>query len=194
MVPVVSIYNCILGCPTLAALDAVMSTDHLKMKYHNKSGEIVTIHADLNDAKRCHKAWGKLPALQYALILKGTVEPTSIPRLPMLNCNNTNLDARQGEKHLKNEKGQEMEFPLEAKLPFERPTTDGEFKFVQLDDNPAMKVKIGVNLPSQVEEDLIECLRANADLFACSLGEMFRIDPSFACHKLNVNPDAKFVS
>jgi len=26
------------------------------MKYHNKSGEVVTIHADLNGAKRCHKA------------------------------------------------------------------------------------------------------------------------------------------
>lgn len=87
-----------------------------------------------------------------------------------------------------------MEFPLEAKLPFERTTTDGEFKLVQLDDNPTMKVKIGVNLPSQVEEDLIECLRANADLFACSLGEMFGIDPSFAYHKLNVNPNAKSVS
>lgn len=90
VIAVIYVYNCILGCPTLATLDAV----YLKMKYHNKSGEIVTIHADLNDAKRCHKVWGKLPALQYALILKGTVEPTSIPRLPMLNCNNTGLDAR----------------------------------------------------------------------------------------------------
>ena len=51
VISVISIDNCILGRPTLAALDAVTSTIHLKMKYHNKNGEI---YADLKGAARCH--------------------------------------------------------------------------------------------------------------------------------------------
>jgi hypothetical protein len=56
---------------------------------------------------------------------------------------------------------------LEAKLPFECPTPDGEFKSIQLDNNPR-KIKIRVNLLPMVENDLIECLQANTDLFVCS--------------------------
>jgi len=59
---VVSVYK-ILRIPTLVALDTVTSTVHLKMKYHNKIRYVVTIHADLNGAKRCYNAWGKLPIL-----------------------------------------------------------------------------------------------------------------------------------
>ena len=37
----------------------------------------------------------------------------------------------------------------------------------------------------------MECLRAKADLFACSLEKMPGINPSAACHKLNVNSKFK---
>lgn len=87
-----------------------------------------------------------------------------------------------------------MPFLLEAKLPFERPSLDEEFKSIQMDDNSARKVKIGANLPPTVENDLIECLRDNTDLFTCSPKEMSGIDPSVVCHKLNVNPASKPVS
>jgi len=46
-----------------------------------------------------------------------------------------------------------------------------------LDDNPARKVKIGANLSRTVENNLIECWRANSDLFSCSPKEMSGIDP-----------------
>jgi len=48
-----SVYNCILGRPTLAALDAITSTVHMKMKYHGDNEEVVTIHADLSSANKC---------------------------------------------------------------------------------------------------------------------------------------------
>ena len=38
VIPSASSYNCVFGRPTLAALDAVASTKHLKVKYHNKEG------------------------------------------------------------------------------------------------------------------------------------------------------------
>ncbi|MCI96854.1 hypothetical protein A2U01_0118154, partial [Trifolium medium] len=40
---------------TLAALGAVTSTMHLKMKYHNDEDEVVTIEADMVGAKKCHQ-------------------------------------------------------------------------------------------------------------------------------------------
>jgi len=49
-----------------------------------------------------------------------------------------------------------MPFPLEDKLAFEHLTPDGEFKFVQLDDKVARKIKIGAYLPPTVENDLIK--------------------------------------
>lgn len=46
-IPVISTYNYILGRPTLAALDPVTLTVHLKMKYHSNNGDVATIHAEL---------------------------------------------------------------------------------------------------------------------------------------------------
>jgi len=92
------------------------------MKYDNKSGDVVTIHAELNGSKRCHKAWGKLPALQSASILNGAEELANNPWTPMPNCNNADRDTCKEEKHPRDEKGHEILLPLEAKLPFERPT------------------------------------------------------------------------
>jgi hypothetical protein len=139
------------------------------MKYHNKNIDVAMIHPDLKGDKRCHKAWGKLPIPQSVSILKRA--GGDLWR-PIPSCSNANLDTCQEEKYLKGEKGHEMPFPLEAKLPFKHHTLDGEFKSVQLEENPATKLKIGANLPPPVEKDLVECLRANTDLFACSTEEM----------------------
>ncbi|KAI5442923.1 hypothetical protein KIW84_011814 [Lathyrus oleraceus] len=51
-----SLYNCIFGRPTLAELTAVPSTVHLKMKYYTKLGRVVTIHGDIEAARRCYDA------------------------------------------------------------------------------------------------------------------------------------------
>lgn len=53
VVPVMSVYNSILGRPTLAALDVVALTVHLKMKYNGDNGEVVTIHTNLSSANIC---------------------------------------------------------------------------------------------------------------------------------------------
>lgn len=50
--PDASIYNYVSGLPTPMALDAVASTIHLKMKYHNGNGKVVTIHANLGGTLR----------------------------------------------------------------------------------------------------------------------------------------------
>jgi hypothetical protein len=64
----------------------------------------------------------------------------------------------------------------------------------QRGDNSARIVKIGANLPPNVEESLIRCLKANTDMFVVSPEEMPRIDPKVACHRLNVNPNMRYVA
>ena len=54
-----SLYNCILGRPTLAELTAVPSTVHLKMKFYTKKAQVATIQGDLAAARRCFNAAAK---------------------------------------------------------------------------------------------------------------------------------------
>ncbi|GAU42758.1 hypothetical protein TSUD_77950 [Trifolium subterraneum] len=77
-------------------------------------------------------------------------------------------------------------------MKFNRPILDGNFITVQLHGNLARAVWIEANIPAVVEESLIECLKSNVDLVACSPEKMPDIDPSVACHRLNVNPDIKY--
>ena len=54
-----SLYNCILGRPTLAELAAVPSNVHLKMKFYTKRARIATIQGDPAAARRCFNAESK---------------------------------------------------------------------------------------------------------------------------------------
>ena len=49
-------------------------------------------------------------------------------------------------------------------------------------------VKVGSKLPDQHQEQLIEFLKENFDVFAWSHANMPGIPPSITCHKLNVDP------
>ncbi|XP_058785007.1 uncharacterized protein LOC131659906 [Vicia villosa] len=51
-----SIYQCILGWPTLAELIVVPSTVHLKLKYYTAKGQVATLHRDIEAVKRCFEA------------------------------------------------------------------------------------------------------------------------------------------
>ena len=47
---------------------------------------------------------------------------------------------------------------------------------------------IETQLPPQEKGELVEFLRKNIDVFAWNAYEAPRVDPSFICHNLNVNP------
>ncbi|GAU48781.1 hypothetical protein TSUD_406240 [Trifolium subterraneum] len=51
-----SLYNCIIGRPTLAELFAVSSTIHLKLKYYTKDEQVARINGDIEPARRCFEA------------------------------------------------------------------------------------------------------------------------------------------
>ena len=48
--------------------------------------------------------------------------------------------------------------------------------------------QVGVQLPLQEKQELIEFLQNNVDVFAWNAYEALGIDPDFICHHLNVNP------
>ena len=55
-------------------------------------------------------------------------------------------------------------------------------------DDPKKFFLIETQLPPQEKEELVEFLRKNIDVFAWNAYEAPRVDPSFICHNLNVNP------
>src|SRR3954471_14205269 len=54
-----SIYQCILGHPTLGELITVPSTVHLKLKYYTTKGQVATLNVDIEAARRCFEASAK---------------------------------------------------------------------------------------------------------------------------------------
>ena len=57
-----------------------------------------------------------------------------------------------------------------------------------IDNDPKKFFPVGVQLPPQEKQELIEFLRKNVDVFAWNAYEAPGVDLDFICHHLNVNP------
>ena len=57
--------------------------------------------------------------------------------------------------------------------------------------NPEKFTRIGTSMKEKTKQDLVQFLRENIDVFACSHEDMSRIDPSVITHHLNVYPSSK---
>jgi hypothetical protein len=142
------------------------------MKYHNNDGDITTIYADLKAAERCHQTWGKLHAPQSTSIVEEARENV---RRSILSCRTPTLMPAENISTPKAKKGKrclsllKKSYPSSAPHPTRSPNLSSY-------DNPTRKVKIGDNLSPIVENNIMECLRANANIFACSPEEMSGID------------------
>ncbi|GAU27977.1 hypothetical protein TSUD_373720 [Trifolium subterraneum] len=185
-----SLYNCIIGRPTLAELFAVSSTIHLKLKYYTKDGQVATINGDIEAARRCFEAASK--NLNSVVTPKKKKEETKLPGVNSISTEDgVELDARTSKKERKQEK-KAIKDDLLIKENY-RPIPDGEFELVPLGEDPTKGVKIGADLPDLVKRPLKACLRENAELFAWSAAEMPGIDPEVACHQLTIDPRASVV-
>ncbi|GAU19534.1 hypothetical protein TSUD_303470 [Trifolium subterraneum] len=185
-----SLYNCIIGRPTLAELFAVSSTIHLKLKYYTKDGQVATINGDIEAARRCFEAASK--NLNSVVTPKKKKEETKLPGVNSISTEDeVELDARTSKKERKQEKKANKD-DLLIKENY-RPIPDGEFELVPLDEDPTKGVKIEADLPDLVKRQLKACLRENAELFAWSAAEMPGIDPEVVCHQLTIDPRASAV-
>ena len=59
---------------------------------------------------------------------------------------------------------------------------------ITIGDDPEKFFQVGTQLPPQEKEELVEFLRRNLDVFTWSPYKAPRVDPSFICHQLNVDP------
>ena len=69
-------------------------------------------------------------------------------------------------------------------------TTIEELTAIPLEKSePEKIVLVGALLPEPDREELMEILRQNRDVFAWSREDIPGIDPSHACHRLNIDPN-----
>ena len=59
---------------------------------------------------------------------------------------------------------------------------------VLIGSDPKRFFQVGLELPPQEKEKLIDFLRKNVDVFAWDAYETPWVDPNFICHHLNVSP------
>ena len=63
-----------------------------------------------------------------------------------------------------------------------------DLKKIVLGDDLEKFFQVGAQLPLQEKEELVEFLKRNVDVFAWSAYEAPKVDLSFICHHLNINP------
>ncbi|GAU39244.1 hypothetical protein TSUD_396900 [Trifolium subterraneum] len=154
-----SLYNCIIGRPTLAELFAVSSTIHLKLKYYTKDGQVATINGDIEAARRCFEAASK--NLNFVVTPKKKKEETKLPGVNSISIEDgVELDARTSKKERKQEK-KAIKDDLLIKENY-RLIPDGEFELVPLGENPTKGVKIGADLPDLVNRHIEDGVELDA--------------------------------
>ncbi|GAU46047.1 hypothetical protein TSUD_191180 [Trifolium subterraneum] len=128
-----SLYNCIIGRPTLAKLFAVSSTIHLKLKYYTKDGQVATTNGDIEAARRCFEAASK--NLNSVVTPKKKKEETKMPGINSISTEDAvELDARTSKKERKQET-KAIKDDLLIKENY-RLIPDGEFELVPLCEDP----------------------------------------------------------
>ena len=60
-------------------------------------------------------------------------------------------------------------------------------------ENPGKTIRIESRLKEEQKQELVQCLRAHADVFAWTHEDMSGIDPEVACHKLSIKKGARAV-
>ena len=74
--------------------------------------------------------------------------------------------------------------------PLEKMVEDLE-KVLVKEDDPEKYFLIGPSLGADEKLQLLELLRENMEAFTWSAYDTPRLNPKFACHKLNINPSAR---
>lgn len=189
MVPCKSVYNGIIGRPFFTTLDITTLTVHLNIKNHKIYDILVIIHVDTSKAHSIHKTLLKGPTViafhrereVKRVIIHYHNNQTSTPHILNSGLDKTTMD-------------NECDLPAKTRMKILRPILDGEFIVVQFDKNPTRIVKIGVDVSSLIERDIIKFLKPNVKHFMFSPYEMLGIVPNAACHQFNINPLVIYVA
>ncbi|RDX90076.1 Retrovirus-related Pol polyprotein from transposon 17.6, partial [Mucuna pruriens] len=100
------------------------------------------------------------------------------------------------EKYASLDKVNALDLDLDPRSQFERegPLPAEDLKEVQLGPRQEQIMKIRTTMSQKEEDMLITILKANYDVFAWSARDMLGVDPSFMCHQLSIDEQAKPVA
>ncbi|XP_020216893.1 uncharacterized protein LOC109800524 [Cajanus cajan] len=162
-------YNILLGRPSINALQAIVLTPHLCMKFPSRDGQVITVHADQKTARECYLSSLKVQPIADP---PSTAKGVNVIRQEMTK--GLDLDPRLGEE--------ERIEPAEDLVSFELGRT--------LEQVTHMGSQLNKDDSNQVKRTV----RDNKDLFAWTASDMPGIDPKFLCHRLAVCRDARPVA
>ncbi|XP_025611597.1 uncharacterized protein [Arachis hypogaea] len=158
----VSLYNIILGRPSLNSFGVIVSTIYLCVKFSLQYNTVAKVHADHKEARQCYNV--SLKKITWEGILR-VYSVYNLESIPSLN----EMDPRDNNNH---------------------PFLTDDLEKVQLGEKNQY-TNIGSAFSAETKQHLEGILKANANLFAWTPVDMPGIDPNFICHKLAVNPNAR---
>ncbi|KAK7279755.1 hypothetical protein RJT34_24812 [Clitoria ternatea] len=176
VIDVKSPFNGIIGRPTLNAMEAVVSTPHLLIKFIDKDNTVSSIRGDQEMARYCYnlslnmtklEASNKKRKLNDSGAAAGSVSLVDLDPRADLNIDPSN--------------------PL-------KPTPDRSSRDIVLGDSPEKITHINDKLDTEMEQRLLMLLQEFKDLFAWTAADMPGIDPAFCYHKLSVYPETRPVA
>ncbi|KAL0449228.1 UNVERIFIED_CONTAM: hypothetical protein Slati_1479200 [Sesamum latifolium] len=162
VVDIPSVYNVILGRPTLNAFRTIISTYHMKIKFPVVGG-VGEAQADILQARRCY-----VEAIKREK--KRILEETSSEE-------NSN---KRGKDSMPRTEPKE-EAPVTVQLMEELLTVE------LIPGDPGKVTKIGSKMKKDVQEQVISCLLKNKDMFAWTPQDLEGIDPGVITHHLNLD-------
>lgn len=166
-----SVYNIIIGRPTLNALDAVVSTYHMAMKFPTLT-EVGIFKVDQKGSRDCYAdAVNKVCSRAVSVNMIYKVDEIEFPQGEVKRL--VDLDSRLSEEEVRATSAEDL-------MPF------------HLDpEHPDRMVQLGSRLRSEFRAKLEGFLIEYRDVFAWSHKDMPGIHPTIICHQLHVNPRHK---
>ncbi|KAL0405653.1 UNVERIFIED_CONTAM: hypothetical protein Slati_3879200 [Sesamum latifolium] len=167
VVDVPSAYNVIFGRPTLTAFQAVISIYHMKIKFPTPGG-VGEVQSDHLQSRKCN----------VEAVRKGQKR-------------NLHED-HQGVPSSKKRKETVAEWaPKEMETPAKVQPTEELLNIEVIPGSPDKTTRIGSHLRGKTKEEIISCLRCNADIFTWAPQDLEGIDPKVITHHLNIDPGVK---
>jgi hypothetical protein len=162
-------YNIIIGRPAINALEAVISTLYLSIKYPLDNGKVGSFKGDQALARRCYESSLKIKRRQI--------------KESAISCQDNNSE------------GVNMISPLDLdpREDFQerRVSPIEDLEQVQIGKEPYQVTNISTALKSEEKRKILEMLKRNIDLFAWQPSDMPGIDESVITHKLSISPETK---
>ncbi|KAL0440213.1 UNVERIFIED_CONTAM: hypothetical protein Slati_2504300 [Sesamum latifolium] len=169
VVDVPSAYNLILGRPTLMTFQAVISIYHMKIKFPTPGG-VGEVQGDLLQSRKCY-----VEAVRKGQKRNMDDDHQEVP------------SSKKGKETVAEGALKEIETPAKVQ------PTEELLNIEVVPGSPDKTTRIGSHLWEVTEEEIIACLRRNADIFAWTPQDLEGIDPKVITHHLNIDRGVKLV-